>query len=134
MSSSFYLKVFLPGVKLFKKYEGRSKVPSSISVGFSKGKKSILTRRLVPIIRRGCLWYFQRNPFLFSLNKICTFLQKILHISCREYFVILPHKDHLKRRCSNNQARGTLIFPPKVFLWTVVQAWNVYLNDSITPK
>ena len=38
MSSSFYKKVFLPWVKLFKKYECWSKVRSSIRVGFSKEK------------------------------------------------------------------------------------------------
>ena len=77
-------------------------------------KKSVLRRRLVPIIRRGCLWYFRRNPFLFSLNKIGTSLQKIFYISSQEHFVILHYKDHLKRRCSNNQVRGKLsYFLPK---------------------
>ena len=56
---------------------------------------------------------FPTKPvFLFSKQNwyvsLRDGLQKISYISSREYFVILPHKDHLKRRCSNNQVRGKL--------------------------
>ena len=113
MSSSFYKKVFLPGVKLLKSMKVGPKYVLLSQWDFLR-KKIYPYKKTSSNNQAGMSLIFPTKPvFIFSKQNWYVSSKDILYF-LQEHFVILHYKDHLKRRCSNNQVRGKLsYFLPK---------------------